>query len=270
MTTVILGCGYTGRRIASQLAARGIDVIATARDPERLSGLPVQPVALDLTGTFDLSFVPLGSSVLYSIPTVLPDPTPAVVRQLSARATRVVYLSTTSVYGDAASVDRSTPINPTEPGGRARAATEASIATGPWQSLILRPAAIYGPGRGVHVRLERRDFYLVGDGRNFVSRIHVDDLATHAVAALLSGITGAYPVADEEPCTSLEITEFCAGLLGVPMPPFISAGEAHPTRRSNRRVDGSAIRRLLGISLAFPTYRTGIPASLSKPKVDNS
>jgi hypothetical protein len=32
---------------------------------------------------------------------------------------------------------------------------------------------------------------------------------------------------------------------------------------SNRRVDGSAIRRALGITLTYPSYRTGIPASLS-------
>jgi nucleoside-diphosphate-sugar epimerase len=264
MAVVILGCGYTGRRVASQLAVKAIDVIATARNPESLAGLPVRPVAFDVSREIDLSFVPPGSTILYSIPAAVPDRTAAVVEQLEERVARVVYLSTTSVYGPAVDVDETTQINPDEPASRARAMTEAAIASGPWQTLILRPAAIYGPGRGVHVRLQRGDYYLTGDGRNFVSRIHVDDLAAHAIAGLLSSITGAYPVADEEPCTSLEITEFCALLLGVPMPPFIPAGQAHPTRRSNRRVDGSAIRRLLGISLEFPSYRTGIPASITQ------
>ena len=68
--------------------------------------------------------------------------------------------------------------------------------------MILRPAAIYGPGRGVHVSMEEGRFRFVGGGDNFVSRIHVDDLAAHVEAALLSDITGAWPVADEHPCTS--------------------------------------------------------------------
>jgi nucleoside-diphosphate-sugar epimerase len=89
-----------------------------------------------------------------------------------------------------------------------------------------------------------------------VSRIHVEDLATHVEAALLSDVTGAWPVADEEPCTSREIAEYCARLLNRPLPP------PRETRiHSNRRVDGSAIRRALGITLQYPSYRVGIPAS---------
>jgi nucleoside-diphosphate-sugar epimerase len=268
MTVVILGCGYTGRRVASRLAASGVDVIATTRDPKRLTGLRVRPVILDVISEFDLSFIPPKSVVLYSIPRTSPDATGEIVQQLKGRASRVVYLSTTSVYGPAIGVDETTPIDPDEDGGRARASAESAILSGPWNTLILRPAAIYGPGRGVHVRLQRGDYSLVGDGGNFVSRIHVDDLATHALAAISSELTGAYPVADEEPCTSLEITKFCADLLGLPMPPFVSSASAHPTRRSNRRVDGSAIRRLLEIMLAFPSYRTGIPASITQSRGD--
>ena len=92
----------------------------------------------------------------------------------------------------------------------------------------------------------------------------VDDLAAHAEAALLSEIDGAYPVADEEPCTSLEIAEFCARLLNLALS---RAGDerAEPVPRfaNNRRVDGSAIRRALGITLTYPSYRVGVPAALS-------
>ena len=94
-------------------------------------------------------------------------------------------------------------------------------------------------------------------GETFVSRIHVDDLAAHVEAGLLSDICGAYPVADEEPCTSREIAEFCAKLLDLPMP-----RSAEAKGRADRRVDGSAIRRALGIKLMYPSYRVGIPAAL--------
>ena len=89
-----------------------------------------------------------------------------------------------------------------------------------------------------------------------VSRIHVDDLATHVEAALLSDFTGAYPVADEEPCTPRELAAFCSRILGKLVDPRAA--------RSNRRVDGSAIRRVLGVTLQYPSYRVGIPASVRK------
>ena len=88
-----------------------------------------------------------------------------------------------------------------------------------------------------------------------MSRIHVDDLATHVEAALLSDVTGAYPVADEEPCTPRELAAFCSQILGKPIEP-------RPAR-SNRRVDGSAIRRALGVTLQYPTYREGYAAASS-------
>ena len=85
----------------------------------------------------------------------------------------------------------------------------------------------------------------------------------HAEAALLSTVCGAYPVADEEPCTSREMAEFCAELLHLPVLKRSARADEPKSRfASNRRVDGSAIRRLLGITLAYPSYRVGVPAAL--------
>jgi nucleoside-diphosphate-sugar epimerase len=102
----------------------------------------------------------------------------------------------------------------------------------------------------------------VDGGNNYVSRIHVDDLAAHAEAALLSKASGAWPVGDDYPCTSIEIARYCATLLNVQMPESVSAADVHRTRRADRKVDGSAVRRLLGVELIYPSYREGIPASL--------
>lgn len=161
MDILILGCGYTGRRVAKRFLARGAHVTASTRDPRKLAG---------------------------------------------------------------------------------------------------RGAAIYGPRRGVQESI-RRGTHSVSE--RFVSRIHVDDLANHVEAGLLSSISGAYPVADEEPCTSLEIAEFCAQLLNVPAAGVGQGEVSRPARFAmNRRVDGSAVRRALGITLKYPSYRVGIPAAL--------
>ena len=83
-------------------------------------------------------------------------------------------------------------------------------------------------------------------------------------AARLSYRWDAYPVADEEPCTTREMAEFWAKLLQLPALKRSKAADERKSRfASNRRVDGSAIRRLLGITLAYPSYRVGVPAALS-------
>jgi nucleoside-diphosphate-sugar epimerase len=266
-TVLILGCGYTGRRVAVRLAAAGYRVIATTR-----SGMPVaagvDTRALELPGARQLAGIPDGVIVLHSIPVIETasgpsDPTPELLRLLGHKPSRVLYLSTTGVYGKQREVDETTAVAPDTEQARLRVAAEQAVVAGPWTSCILRPAAIYGPGRGVHVKLARGEWRLAGDGSNYVSRIHVDDLAVLTQAALLRpDLTGAFPAADEEPCTAFEITRFCAELLRVPEPPRLAAAALHRTRRSDRRVDGRAVCRLLGVRLQYPSYRVGIPASL--------
>jgi nucleoside-diphosphate-sugar epimerase len=248
---LILGCGFAGQRVARRFLDRGAHVIVTTRDPQQLASLGAAP-EVEAIRVEDLR-VPSGALVLHSIP---PDGPPGLLEALGDAPARVVYLSTTGVYGKARFVDEYTPVAPDTEKQRARVEVEREVAAGPWSSLILRSAAIYGPGRGVQEAIRNGSCQL---GDNFVSRIHVDDLAAHVEAALLSGVTGAYPVADEEPCTSNEIACFCARLLRAPLP---SAPAKVRATSSDRRVDGSAIRRLLGIRLVYPSYREGIPASL--------
>jgi nucleoside-diphosphate-sugar epimerase len=254
---LILGCGFTGRRAASLLVEQGHSITATTRNPSGLQDLAdrgVHVVEVDLNSAEAEGRVREicqdRCRVLHSVPSLPQGRDVTILDGLSGFAARVVYLSTTGVYGDAHFVDANTPPNPRDERERARVRTEQAVRKGPWEALILRPAAIYGPGRGAHVSLRNT-------GDNFVSRIHVDDLAALACAALFSEIEGAYPVADEQPCTSQEMAEFCARLLGVPVPAPVP-----DPRRNNRRVDGSEIRRLLGVTLRYPSYREGIPASL--------
>ncbi len=269
---MILGCGFTGVRVARSLSARGCEVVATSRAPERLPRLPglrrVRFDVLDPDGLRALRHtLPAGARVLQSIPSLrvnggLRDPTPALAQALGNAPARVVYLSTTGVYGRQRHIDEATPPQPSSERERLRAEAEAAIAGGSWTSLILRPAAIYGPFRGVHESMRRGQFLLAGDGANVISRIFVDDLARLCEAGLAAETTGAWPVADDEPCPSREVAEFCSRLLGLPMPASAEAERLSETRRSDRRVDGRAIRSVLGVPLAFPSYRSGIPEAL--------
>ena len=266
---LILGCGYTGRRVAPLLEAGRVAVAATNRSGQRLpEGVRALRYEASLDDPRDL---PAADILIYSLPTLrteqgLDEPAPRILEAMHGRYRRVLYLSTTGVYGQSQRVDENTPISPGTERQRLRVAAEEAVSTGPWESLILRPAAIYGPGRGVQVALPQGKYKLAGDGSNYVSRIHVDDLAAITAVAALSPVTGAYPVADDYPSTSREIAEYCAELLGLPPPASTDVEDLSETRRSNRRVDGRAIRKLLGVGLRYPSFREGIPASLGNVK----
>lgn len=243
---------------------QGARVVCTSRQPDRVQDMgSAEVVRLDILSQPCLDFIPPGSCVVHSIPPVEGvDPAESWQRLAAQKPGRVVYLSTTGVYGEQRDVDEHTLPAPRHERDKERLQEEAAALSGRWSSIVLRPAAIYGNGRGIHESMTQGKFRLVGTGENYVSRIHVDDLAAHVEAALVSGLSGAWPVADEHPCTSREIAEYCSALLGVQMPPSIAADAAHHTRRADRRVDGSGIRRELAIGLIHSSYKTGIPASL--------
>lgn len=265
---LILGCGYTGKRLARKMAARGLHVITTSRDPAELPEDPLTNRVLFEASAplLDLGFVPKGALVLFSIPTIAGDEDASRRVLLALQAfepRRLVYLSTTGVYGHQPVVDEKSQPAPRTLQDEARISAENAALASADSAIVLRPAAIYGPGRGIHVSMRDGRFRMGGSGSNYVSRIHVEDLATHCEAALFSDLSGAWPVADDYPCTTREIAEFCAHQYGYAMPPSVDPAALHHSRQANRRVDGSAIRRLLGITLAYPSFREGIPASMT-------
>jgi nucleoside-diphosphate-sugar epimerase len=268
---LILGCGFVGRRAAAKLLQQGLRVFATNRLVCSISGVTTMP--LDVTDERSLANfaekIEPGLAVLHSIPLLrygsgLGDPTPAILMAFEDRPpVRFLYLSSTSVYGAHQAIDQHTPPAPRTRRETLRLEAERAVAATPWSSLILRPAAIYGPGRGVHESMRHGTFRVPEGGGGSISRIHVDDVAEHVAAGLLSGLTGRFPVADEHPCPSLEVADFCSQSLGFEPPPSSPVEVLGETLRNDRRVDGSAIRRLLGIQLRYPSYREGIPACLA-------
>lgn len=247
---LIVGAGYTGSRVAEILRAGGHRVVTTRRSGGDIDlTLPDTAPLASLTGN--------GWRVLWSAPAI------DGIGVLEGRAARVLYLSTTGVYGNQKTVDHASEPSPASERTQERLAAERVVQAGNWSSCILRPAAIYGPGRGAHESIRQGRWRIAGDGSSYTSRIHVDDLAAISAAALLGEIEGSWPVADDEPCTNLAITQFCCDLLGVPLPPAAAEADLDETRRADRRVDGRAIRQELGITLQYPSFREGIPASLA-------
>lgn len=276
-TALLLGCGATLRRVARRLVAEGMPVIATTRRPDQLVPLagagaavlalriePAGPGAVEVEGHAALAQVAEGRRlvVVHSIPPIHDpdhdtwlDATSAVLTPLASQLARVVYLSSTGVYGAQQQVDAATPVAPVTPRQQARVAAEQAVHDLGAPALILRPAAIYGPGRGVLARLRAGTLPPLPADASPGSRIHIDDLATHVHAGVHADLTGAFPVADDEPATTADVAALAARLIGRPVPvPSDEARVAHVPRQ----VDGREVREALGIRLRYPTYRVGM------------
>jgi nucleoside-diphosphate-sugar epimerase len=239
---IILGLGYTTKRLARQLQQSGRAVHAAIGHPPNPEGLPHDAV------------------LVHSIPPV-EEPDQSAIRECirAMKPARTLYISSTGVYGPQTNVDETTLAAPDDDKGRARLADEEWLTATGVPTLILRSAAIYGPGRGIHMRL--RNGVLTGLPRGaggIVSRIQVDDLAALLAVGIDSDLTGAWPVADDRPAASSEVIRWYAAKLGISLP--VIPGELSIPQRG-RFVDGRKIRELLGIKLKYPSWETGIPAS---------
>jgi nucleoside-diphosphate-sugar epimerase len=260
----ILGLGYTTQRLARRLRHRDIPVFAAVRRPERFAEF--EALGVQLLGLTPDGFPP-NAVLVHSIPPLSEPEQTAIHNLISGVAPRrIVYISSTGVYGSQSIVDANTPPLPDDEKGRVRVGEEHWITRqpeqsvpAPWSSLILRSAAIYGPGRGVHVRLREGK---LPRGTGMVSRIHVDDLVALIETGIDSELQGAWPVADDLPASSDEVAAWCAAYMG------LNAPEYPPLtfRVSGRRVDGRMIRELLGVKLKYESFQTGIPASLIDEK----
>jgi nucleoside-diphosphate-sugar epimerase len=259
---VIVGVGLVGRELA-RLAAASRELVGTTRSPERALGLRregIAPLVADPLTSGAIARVAAAADVVVTFP---PDGrSDARVAAGCRAARRVVYVSSTAVYGAAhEKIDASTPIAPDS--SRALRRAEAEEVWREAGATIVRAPAIYGPSSGLHVRLLRNAYNLPGNGSNVTSRIHVADLAAILLAALERGPRGAtYVVGDLEPAPQREVVEWLCKRLGLALPPSIPLEQAPETLRSSRAVDSREALEALGVTLRYPTYREGFGAAL--------
>ena len=272
---LIIGCGYTGTVLARVLAARpevAAEVVITRRDGEAAralgAALGVRGVRADLADASSLAVAP-GAIVVCTAPPGA-DPAGEIATLLAAAraAARIVYVSSTGVYGPGggAWVDESWPIAPITGTGRARAAAEAALAGAavPW--VALRAAGIYGPGRGLVDRIRGGTYRVVGDGTSHVARIHVADLAAAIVRAGTTVATGVFNAADDDPAPIGAVADAVAARLGLPPPPRVPVAEVSPEvagmLTADRRIANRRLREELGVVLRYPSWRHGLAAEL--------
>lgn len=262
--TLVVGAGYTGKRII----ARHSGAVPLSRS-----------TGFDLDADVTLSeHLPNEYQVIYTVPPARATHDTRLARFLALLhplPTRFIYLSTTGVYGDCdgAQIDETAPLAPSSDRAQWRVAAEAQLAEWAHENncelTILRVPGIYGPGRLGEARLRDGLPVLRDKDANPGNRIHVDDLVSCCLAALVAP-AGIYNVGDGDQRSSTWFALEVARQLGLPAPPQISRRAASATfsaRRlsflqDSRRVDTRKMREELGVSPRFRDAADGIAASL--------
>lgn len=281
---LIVGCGYIGRSLGARYLLDGTQVtgvVATARSAGQLEKIGINAVVQDLD-----QGQPLDSSsaeIFYFAPPPADgarDPRlRAVLDHLDpvGRKPRIVYTSTTGVYGDCGGelVDETRPVKPTTE--RAHRRVDAENALLDWSEkrggevVILRVAGIYGPGRLPLESLRNRRPVLRAADAPWSNRIHADDLVTVCRAAMDCGKNQSiYNVSDGHPGTMTDYFHQLADLAGLERAPELTFSEAEQELppalmsflRENRRLDNRKMLKELGVTLKYPILQDGLRASL--------
>jgi nucleoside-diphosphate-sugar epimerase len=288
MTTLLaVGLGYSAAAIAARLD--GWRIIGTARSGSGLAEIASkghEAVSFDGSAPSPAlrSVIGEATHLLVSAPPEA-DGDPLLRRHADdlRRAPNLVwigYLSTVGVYGDhqGAWVDETTPPSPISLRSRwrweAEQAWQAFAAETGRVSQIYRLAGIYGPGRNSLERLRAGQERRIEKPGQVFNRTHVADIAVIVEAGIRAAgrATGIFNVADDEPALPQDVIAYAAELLGLEPPPLIAWDQADlsPMAKSfyaeNKRVRNERIKRDLGVTLIYPTYREGLRALASALK----
>ncbi|MFA9460494.1 NAD-dependent epimerase/dehydratase family protein [Thiohalorhabdus methylotrophus] len=236
----IAGCGYVGARLAAVLAAAGHRVFAGRRTSVVEWPEGVEPFHLDLDTASGGKFPVPASAMVCAFPPGRGGLRDYRMARLLARLAhhppdRLVYLSTTGVYGNRGGIltPETTPLAPGTDRARRRQDAERQVrafgARHATSVQILRVSGIYGPGRLPVERIRAGEGLRVDwPEPRFTNAIHVDDLVRLVLAALRQGRPNrAYNACDGVDRRQGALLEAVAAVLGVPLPPPVSPETAY-------------------------------------------
>lgn len=186
---------------------------------------------------------------------------------------RMVYVSTSGVYGDCAGarVDESRPLAPQTARARRRVDAERQVAQ--WcrprrvTLLILRTPGIYAADRLPLERLRAGTPVLRAEDDVYTNHIHAEDLATIVCRALDDDAPeGIYNTSDDSEIKMGDWFDLVADTHRLPRPPRLSRADAAQRvpgpllsfMGESRRLDNRRLKERLGVRLRYPTVYEGL------------
>ncbi len=289
MRVLIIGCGYVGLPLGSELVKQGHEVFGVRRSVENAADLAaagIKPLAADITKPAELMQLPSpfdwvvncvssskGGAEEYR--QVYLGGTRNLIDWLTAAPPKkFVYTSSTSVYAqdDGSQVKESSPAEPTTETSKLLVETEklllAAAKEKKFPAVILRVAGIYGPDRGhLFQQYLKDEARIPGQGERFLNMIHRDDLVGVIIAALKNGRPGEiYNAVDDEPVAMIHFFRWLSETLGKWMPPFAEGAEDVDRKRglTNKKVQNRRLKMELGYQFKYPNFRKGYTAEIQR------
>lgn len=280
MKLLILGCGYTGQRLAQHLIQKNIPIYITNRQGEPIPGLKAPTFAFahdPQTSTLPPTDTYAGvTHILSTIPPNAEGADPVAQDLLPTLETLPLqwfgYLSTTGVYGDVkgAWVDETSSLQTQVARSQHRVQAENLLLRSSLPTHIFRLPSIYGPGRSIFERLRAGTAQNILKPGHVFSRIHVDDIVQTLWQSMQQPHPGSiYNIADDLPSEPSTLIVEAAYLLGIDPPPPIPYDSVHMSAMAQsfwqecRRVSNLKIKTELGIKLLYPSYREGLQAIMA-------
>jgi nucleoside-diphosphate-sugar epimerase len=282
---LIVGCGDVGMRLIPLLRSR-FRVFALTSQSERLSELRsagVIPIFGNLDNPQSLYRLKgLADIVVHLAPPPMQGSLDQRTRNLVAilpRHGRLVYVSTTGVYGDCkgAFFDETRPVAPVN--ARAERRVDAERVLRRWarhhegKLSILRVPGIYAADRLPLERLRQGTPALLDADDVYTNHIHADDLAQIIALALFRAQPlRVYHTVDDSALKMGDYFDQVANAFKLPLPPRVPRAElsrqVSPMLLSfmseSRRLSNERIKTELGVRLRWPAV-SDLLASLQSP-----
>lgn len=276
MHVLIAGCGYLGRRAASRWHHSGARVSVITRSQSKtaeLSEAGFEPLIGDLAAR-ELPALPEADVLLWSVgfdrtadvsrEAIWIEGLEYLVQQLPDSVQRMMYVSSTGVYGqaDGETVTESTDPQPVTESGRCCLRAEQLLQQ--WSSdgqlsaslTILRMAGLYGPGRLLRRTSDlQAGVPLPGRPDSWLNLIHIDDAVTAVVDLVPAADVGLLNVVNSGTLTREDYYRELARLTGAPDPVFDTTVAA--ARGGNKRVT-SERRSSLGLTFQYDDVLAGL------------
>jgi nucleoside-diphosphate-sugar epimerase len=279
---LIVGCGDVGMRVLPLVRER-FRVFAVTSQPARCAELRAAgaiPIVADLDrpGTMK-RLAGLAQRVVHLAPPQQDGALDLRTRNLTAilpEGARVVYVSTTGVYGDrgGAATPETTPVAPRN--ARARRRVDAERVLRAWavasggKVAILRAPGIYAKDRLPIERLQRGTPALASADDVYTNHIHADDLARLCALALFRARPGrVYNATDDTRMKMGDYFDLVADTFGLARPPRLARAELEKAvspmllsfMSESRQLDNRRIGTELRARLRYPHVGDGIRAA---------
>jgi nucleoside-diphosphate-sugar epimerase len=258
----LLGCGWLGFPLALDLISRGFKVKGSTTSPEKIPLLKasgIDPILVQFDHSLhepDLSELLDADILIVSVP---PGRKTAegpenyrkmgetLVEQIpKSRISKLIFISSTSVYSDSNSVlSESSQISPETISGKVIAEIEKSLLALPIQVLVLRLAGLFGPGRSPSRFFSGKTN--ISNGLAPVNMIHLDEVISLMMYLIDSEkANGVYIGCTPSHPTKQQFYSLAARIDKLPEPKFI------PEKLNWKIVNSERVEKELGFSFKIP------------------